>query len=124
MIKREFEHKGFTFKRVNKKTALKAFKNGLAVVLSPVNLNPFSMWYNGYTLIPDGHTKKANCYEDDFHNWVNRFEAYNCTCNETGKYTAFYIPVKYVDAFTGEAITSNTTNIVQEYDYSYMKRRV
>ena len=26
-----------------------------------------------------------------FDSYINSFEYYNCTCNETGRYTAFYI---------------------------------
>ena len=41
------------------------------------------------------------------------FGIYNCTDNETGRYTAFYIPVVTVDRFTGE--------MVKQYDYSIME---
>lgn len=52
---------------------------------------------------------------------VNAFENYNCTDNETGRYTAFYIPVVTVDRFTGETPTAYTLGTVKQYDYSVME---
>ena len=40
---------------------------------------------------------------------------------ETGKYTAFYIPVEYVDRFTGEKPTAATLRTVKQYAYDYME---
>jgi hypothetical protein len=51
---------------------------------------------------------------------VNAFENYNCTDNETGRYTAFYIPVVTVDRFTGEKPTAATLGTVTQYDYRYI----
>lgn len=47
-----------------------------------------------------------------------------CPCNlrpETGRYTAFYIPVTEVDRFTGETPTAATLGTVKQYDYNYMQ---
>ena len=52
---------------------------------------------------------------------VDGFEFYNCTNSETGKYTAFYIPVVDVDRFTGEAPTASTLEIVRQYNYKFME---
>lgn len=41
--------------------------------------------------------------------------------NETGRYTAFYIPVVTVDRFTGETPTAYTLGTVKQYDYSVME---
>lgn len=46
---------------------------------------------------------------------------YNCTDNQTGRYTAFYIPVVTVDRFTGETPTAYTLGTVKQYDYSVME---
>ena len=59
---------------------------------------------------------------NDFNNLVNSFEYYNCINSETGKYSAFYIPVCTVDRFTGEAPTPATLGTVEQYDYSYMQQ--
>lgn len=50
----------------------------------------------------------------------NAFEFYNIRGNETGHYTAFYIPVREVDRFTGEAPTAATLGTVTQYDYRYI----
>lgn len=48
------------------------------------------------------------------------FEFYNLRGKETGRYTAFYIPVREVDRFTGEAPTAATLGTVTQYDYKYI----
>ena len=68
--------------RISKRTARKLFDGGLPVVLCPVNLRP--QWNTIATI--------SNTIDDpDFDKHVNAFEYYNCICNETGRYTAFYL---------------------------------
>ena len=45
MKKRTYTDSGFTFERVDKKTARKVYNNGLRVVLCPVNLRPGYPWH-------------------------------------------------------------------------------
>lgn len=46
MRKYTFTEKGRTFKRIDKKTARTAYKNGLTVIICPCNLRPFTPWHN------------------------------------------------------------------------------
>ena len=64
---------------------------------------------------------QQNCAGVDFEKLLNAYEFYNCTNSETGRYTAFYIPVEYVDRFTGEAPTAATLGTVKQYNYKYME---
>lgn len=75
MNKYSFTNNGKMWERITKKQARAAYNNGLTVLFCPVNMRPFTPWH----------------LEID----VNKnFEGYNCTGNETGRYTAFYIPVE------------------------------
>lgn len=112
-----FTENGFTFKRINKAQAKRAYNNGLTVRFCPVNLCPGSP----FRLDMDMNKVQQNCAEVDFEQLVNAFEFYNCGSNETGKYTAFYIPVETVDRFTGEKPTAGTLGTVEQYAYSYME---
>lgn len=49
MRKYTFIEKGHTFKRIDKKTARTAYKNGLTVIICPCNLRPFTPWHNDYS---------------------------------------------------------------------------
>lgn len=112
-----FTENGFTFKRINKAQAKRAYNNGLTVRFCPVNLRPGSP----FRLDMDMNKVQQNCAGVDFEQLVNAFEFYNCRSNETGKYTAFYIPVETVDRFTGEKPTAGTLGTVEQYAYSYME---
>lgn len=84
-----FTENGFTFERVDKKQARKAYNNGLTVRFCPCNLRPGSP----FRLDMDMNRAQENCAGVDFKKLLNAFEFYNCTNTETGRYTAFYIPV-------------------------------
>jgi len=116
MNKYTFNYNGFTFQRVNKNYARRAYKNGLTVIICPCNLRPFTMWHPEQ----DINLKSREPFiideigiVNDFNNLVNSFEYYNCPNSETGKYAAYYIPVMYYGRIDG---------VFSEYDYSYMKR--
>jgi hypothetical protein len=116
--------KGFTFKRITKRAAKKAYMNGLTIILCPVNLRPGAPWHNETTL----HRKQREQFvideiglENDFYNMIGSFEYYNCTNSETGYYTAFYIPVETVDRFTGGAPTAETIGTIEQYNYKFME---
>lgn len=112
-----FTENGFTFKRINKAQAKRAYNNGLTVRFCPVNLRPGPP----FRFDMDMNKVQQNCAEVDFEQLVNAFEFYNCGSNETGKYTAFYVPVETVDRFTGEKPTAGTLGTVEQYAYSYME---
>lgn len=104
---------GFTFKRINKTQARRAYNNGLRVVVCPVNLRPGYPWYP--EIIVSG--KSGTTFDE----MLNAFIYYNIRDNETGKYPAFYIPVETVDRFTGEKPTAGTLGTVEQYAYSFME---
>ena len=89
MKKYTFTDGGYTFQRIDKKAARRAYNNGLRVMLCPVNLRP------GYPYHPE--------------------------TSISGKAAAaFYIPIREVDRFTGEAPTAATLGTVTQYDYRYI----
>lgn len=112
MIKYTFTDGGYTFHRIDKKAARRAYNNGLRVMLCPVNLRP------GYPYHPE--TSISGKAAATFEEALNAFEFYNLRGKETGRYTAFYIPVREVDRFTGEAPTAGTLETVTQYDYRYI----
>lgn len=124
MRKYSYTENGFTFERIDRATARRAYINGLSVVACPVNLRP-GRPYHPETVLNRKNREHLTADEigvkNDFNNLINSFEFYNCPNTETGKYTAFYIPVEYVDRFTGEAPTASTLEIVRQYNYKFME---
>lgn len=114
---------GRTWERITKKQARAAYMNGLTVAICPVNFRLFTPWRYPYTT--NRKSREQFIVDDtgarnDFNNVVASFEYYNCTNTETGKYAAFYIPVKTVDRFTGDAPTAETCGTVKQYDISIL----
>lgn len=70
------------YKRISKAAARRRYDAGEPVYFCPVNLNPESPWGLLYGPISTS---------EPFEKHVNAFEWYNCTSNETGRYTAFYV---------------------------------
>lgn len=108
-----FRKDGFTFERVSKATARRVFNNNMPIMLCPCNLRPETGLFS--TVVQNG--KHLNT---TFETLLNTFEYYNCTTNETGRYTAFYIPVTEVDRFTGETPMAATLGTVKQYDYNFI----
>lgn len=112
MNDRTYTKNGFTFKRITKKKAFTAFKNGLTVILSPVNANPYSVWAGFHTINKEKDFTETDVLiygtiEKDFDAIVNAYEYYNCFA-EVGKYAAFWIPVE-------------TVNNIEQYNYKFME---
>lgn len=121
----EFNHNSYTFKRINKKTARRAYKNGLTVIITPCNLKPFSPWHPEFHLNRESRKEfiaDEVGIENDFNNWVNSFEYYNCINTETGKYAAYYIPVKWINPTTGAECGRDYYYAVEQYDYRFLTR--
>jgi hypothetical protein len=119
----EFRYNGFTFRRVSKATAWKAYKNGLDVFVIPHNLAPFTGWHNECKLnrkFREGFVADEIGLKNDFESILNSAVYYNCINSETGKYLAFYIPVRTVNISTGEPTPLGT---IEEYDHSFMEKR-
>lgn len=107
-----FIEDGYKFERVSKRVARAAYNNGLRVLFCPVNLRPGKP-YNPEVSV----SGKAPA---TFEQALNAFEYYNPRGNETGRYTAFYIPVTMVDQFTGKAPTAATLGTIKQYDCRYI----
>ena len=75
-----------TITQVQKRTAKKLFEAGETIYLQSSNFHPFGVW----SRCMDTNKNNVNCVGYTFETVVNDFEYYNCTCNETGKYTTFY----------------------------------
>lgn len=97
MKKYTYTDGGRLFVRITKTTARKAYNNGFP--------------YHPEISISGKATAS-------FEEAVNSFEYYNLRGKRNR--TAFYIPVRTVDRFTGEKPTAETLGTVQEYDYSYI----
>lgn len=94
------DHNGKTWERINKKQARAAYNNGLTVIFCPVNFHPFGIY--GGCQVNISHDTDIDISErftrqNSFDRVLNAFEFYNIRNNETGRYTAFYIPVVTVD---------------------------
>lgn len=94
---------GFTFVRVNKTTARKLYNDGLTVHFCPCNLRPFNRY--GFGLDMDMNKNDIGNDGHTFDDVLMYFEAYNCWGTETGKYTAFYIPVLYDNSYDKNYMT-------------------
>lgn len=106
-----YTYGGRTYTRISKAKARAAYNAGLEVVLCPVNLRPGAPWY------PECAVSKERSKESSFEWVLNEFEFYNLINTETGRYTAFYIPVRYVDRFNGEPCNPDSTGAILEYDH-------
>lgn len=113
MKQHRYTHNGFTFERVSKKVARAAFSNGLPIVVCPCNLRPGFPYHPELPIHPDN--------VGSFDAFLCRFEYYNLRGAATGRYTAFYIPIQYVDGFTGEPTHEGAEGAIKRYDYKYLE---
>ena len=68
-------------RRISKTNARRLHRDGVPVFICPVNFRPDNMFAPAVHMSTD----------DDFDKIVNRFEYYNCTNRETGRYASFYV---------------------------------
>lgn len=124
MRKYTYTEKDFSFERIDKKTAKKAYLNGLTVIICPVNLRPGEPYH------PERPINRKSREEfiideigaiNDFNNIIASFEYYNCSNTETGKYAAFYIPIIYIDRFNNEPVNPAAYGAMRQYDHKYME---
>lgn len=87
----EYNENGVLYRRISKKTAEKAYISGKTVVLCAVNLIPWRFGIPINRKSRERFTADEIGVKNDFNNYVNSFEYYNCINSETGKYTAFYV---------------------------------
>lgn len=109
--------KKYEFMRISKKKARAAFNNDLPLVFCACNMRPGEPWHP--EIIVDPKQQKEE-HGREFDAAVNNFEWYNCTLNETGKYTAFYIPV-CCETFTGSNIPKLSQLDAARYDYDFIE---
>ena len=113
----ETKHNGYkyTFRRINKTVAEKAYNDGLTVLFCPCNLRPDN---NYYGLSMDVNRIFQNCDFQPFQTVLNAYEVYNCMNDETGRYTAFYIPVTdEIKSYTDY----DKPGKLENYDHRYMR---
>lgn len=84
---------GAMYRRITKRNARNAFKQGKPVIICPSNLKPFSPWHSEIEIKLNDYLKN---YPDEtpeiiFNSVVNRFEFYNCTDIQTGYKANYYI---------------------------------
>ena len=82
------------YTRISKRKAMQLYKAGKTVYFVPVNINPLFPGFFPYSLNRSRAEQFAideTGIENYFNDNLASFEYYNCTCNETGRYTAFYI---------------------------------
>jgi hypothetical protein len=83
------------FDRVSKARAARAWIDGKPVVLCPVKLYPFGGFRPSMMAQRNREEEQMRASYglsvDTFADTVQNFQWYNCTCNETGTYAAFYL---------------------------------
>ena len=75
-----------TYTRISTAKARKLWGT-VDIALCPVNLRPGYPWASHITV----RAFNPDVYSYNFDDMVRDFEGYNCTMNETGYYTAFYL---------------------------------
>ena len=70
------------YKRITKRAAFTAYKNGQTIYLIPVKLAPGGFWRPEIPI--------RNGSPREWESIINEFQYYNCN-SVAGKYTAFYI---------------------------------
>ena len=96
MRKYTFTERDRTYKRISKKAARTAYRNGVTVVICPCNLRPFTRRHHEHTMnrkYREQFVLDEIGIVNDFNNQVASLEYYNCINSETGKYSAFYMEV-------------------------------
>lgn len=106
-----YTYGGRTYTRISKAKARAAYNAGLEVVICPVNLKTGALWYQ------EAHVDKESSGNESFENLLNAFEFYHICKTKANRYTAFYIPVRYVDRFNGKPCNPDSTGAILEYDY-------
>ena len=109
--------KKYEFMRISKKKARAAFNNNLPLIFCACNMRPGTPWHPEIIIDPQRQKEE---HGREFDATVNNFEWYNCTLNETGKYTAFYIPV-CCETFAGSNIPKRSQLDAARYDYDFIE---
>lgn len=110
---------GATFKRINKNKAKTIYKYGY------VRMIPIDEVIGGDpVLFVDVKKVKSEFFETDIETDKQDYQMWlRAEVNYTKKDSEllFYIPIKKIDAFTGEAPTNYTINTIETYDMDFFK---
>lgn len=114
-MKFEYLHfDGATFKRINRKKAEVIYKYGY-VRMIPI----YEIISGDLALFVDVKRVKCECdletVEQEYKLWLRAEVKYTKKDSEI----LFYIPIKLLDAFTGEAPTKYTVNYIEAYDIDF-----
>lgn len=96
MKKYTFDYHGTTYKRISKTRARRAWDESKPFAMCPCNLSPVYGCHLFLTFInpADNKNETYTALNPDFDRTINEYEWYNCNNSETGKYTAFYMPIE------------------------------
>lgn len=75
---------GHNYKRITKQNAIKAFNEGLEIIIAPCKMNPFSMYGIGARM------QKDKSYINSFEKFTTAFIYSNCSY-AVGNYISYYI---------------------------------
>lgn len=119
-MKYEYLHfDGATFKRINKKKAEFIYNSGYVRIIPTYEVisgEPF--------IFTDIKKRSINGFESDIETDIQKYQYWiRAETNYTKKDSEilFYIPIKLIDAFTGEAPTKHTINPIETYDMDFFK---
>lgn len=119
-MKYEYLHfDGATFKRINKKKAEVIYNYGY-VRMIPID----EVICGDPVLFTDVKKSKDEFLESDIEGVTQDYRLLlQADCNYTKKDSQilYYIPIKLIDAFTGEAPTKHTVNYIETYDVDFFK---
>lgn len=110
---------GETFKRINKKKAKTIYNYGY-VRMIPI----YEVISGDLVLFVDVKKVKSEFLESDLDTVKKDYELWlRAEMNYTKKESEvlYYIPIKLIDAFTGEAPTKYTINYIETYDADFFK---
>lgn len=114
-MKYEYLHfDGTTFKRINKKKAKTIYKYGYVRII-PID----EVICGDPILFNDIKKRKSDVLDLGFESDVQNYQYFLLTEAKYSKkdsHLLFYIPIKLIDAFTGEAPTEYTINTIETYD--------
>ena len=108
---------GATFKRINKKKAEVIYNRGY------VRMIPIDEVISGDpVLFVDVKKVKSDYFDSDLETDAQDYQMFlrtEANYNKKQSEILFYIPIKLIDAFTGEVPTKYTINYIETYDYEF-----
>lgn len=75
------------YRRVQKRTAERLYKEGETIYLLPVNMRPTNYWQRPFAIRKDDHAPPYST----FSHRINAYAYYHCQTKAQGYYPAYYI---------------------------------